>query len=764
MDLLSSFISPFEVQLSFYHIFENLEKVAADPENENAARATILLHDARPFPELKNGITHISQIEKNTDLIKRLLADYFPEELTNNEIKAVTFPYSSIFFNHSERFKNIIKGAGSDLNLNIRDFNQQQFYVFSCCLILNQFYGTTLDFSRPLFYEIPTASGIAKYYRILYNADFMEILATDKSPALTQEEVDNLVNNYDDLDLWKQKIPPGTFLLKGFSIITLFDATVENVVSILKEKLLSYHTFGFRNSIESIFRSIYRVPDIKVGFTSFDREDDTFSLDRFGQQLPSYILPNEESQVARELLCAKSYYTLIELNTSFSNNDTAEYMANNPESYLAKNFTRKNIGSFILAPLIKNKYMYGILEVVSPRPKVLNSINANLLDIVMPFLIDTIERIVAEFENQIQAVIQNQYTTIHKSVYWKFYSEAYNLILAHQIGQEYNLKEIVFPTVHPLYGQIDIKGSSEARNESVQKDLKKQLKWLLPILEEVNKETQNSLENEERQISQYLTDIYQPLKAGTEHYISQYLDNTIHEHLRKIKDPDLIKDIQDYFVQTDKNSGEFHKYRKKYETTIQMINEKIAGVLDDSQIKAQAIFPHYYERFKTDGIEHNLYIGSSIAPKLEFDLLKLYQLRLWQLRTLCKMEAAHYHLKPQLPYDLEVTTLVLVYHATIDIRFRMDEKRFDIDGSYNARYEIVKKRIDKAYIQGTAERITKTGFITIVYLNETEEKEYIDYLKILQAEHILEKTIEKMDVEDLQGISGLKALRVGIVH
>ncbi|MEO6686050.1 MAG: hypothetical protein ABIN24_08795 [Dyadobacter sp.] len=592
----------------------------------------------------------------------------------------------------------------------------------------------------------------------------MEILATEKSPSLTQDEIDNLVNNYDDLDLWKEKIPPGTYLLKGFSIITLFDATVENVVSILKEKLLSASAVGFRDSIESIFRSIYRVANIKVGYTSYDQELDMFSIEKFGQQLPSYILPEGKSQAARQMLCEKSYFNLIELNTSFSINDTADYLVNNPQSYLANNFTSKDIGSFVLAPLIKNKHIYGILEIVSPRPKVLNSINANLLDIVMPFLIDTIERIVGEFENQIQAVIQNQYTTIHKSVYWKFYAQAQKLIMAHQIGEEYHLQEIVFPKVHPLYGQIDIKGSSEARNKSVQKDLKKQLKWLLPILQEINKETQNSLEQEENQISQYMIDIYQPLKAGTEHYISQYLDNTVHEHLRKIKDPDLIRDIQDYFVQTDKITGEFHKYRKKYETTIQMINEKIADVLDNSQIKAQAIFPHYYERFKTDGIEHNLYIGSSIAPKLQFDVLKLYQLRLWQLRVLCKMEAAHYQLKSQLPYNLEVTTLILVYHATIDIRFRMDEKRFDIDGSYNARYEIVKKRIDKAYIQDTTERITKTGFITIVYLNETEEKEYVEYLRILQAENILEKTIERMDVEDLQGISGLKALRVGIVH
>ena len=41
------------------------------------------------------------------------------------------------------------------------------------------------------------------------------------------------------------------------------------------------------------------------------------------------------------------------------------------------------------------------------------------------------------------------------------------------------------------------------------------------------------------------------------------------------------------------------------------------------------------------------------------------------------------------------------------ISFRMDEKQFDVDGTYNARYEIVKKRVDKAYIKGTTERVHK---------------------------------------------------------
>jgi hypothetical protein len=163
-------------------------------------------------------------------------------------------------------------------------------------------------------------------------------------------------------------------------------------------------------------------------------------------------------------------------------------------------------------------------------------------------------------------------------------------------------------------------------------------------------------------------------------------------------------------------------------------------------------------------VEHNLYVGAAIAPPSEFDMKKLYALRLWQLRVLCEMEQAHYHLRPVLPYPLEVTTLILVYQSHIDIRFRMDEKRFDVDGSYNARFEIVKKRIDKAHIKGTIERITLPGKLTIVYSNDVEMQEYVRYIKVLQGERLLDIVVEQFEVEDLEGVSGLKILRAKILH
>jgi hypothetical protein len=764
MDLLYFSDSPFKVQLCFGHVIENLERSSVDPDNPLAEHHKALLAETERVPELRHGITEPSQITDNPDLIRRLLADYFPKELTLNEIKAISMPYSGFIFNHTERFKNILNAAGGDFGINIRDFDDHQFFVSSCCLILMQHYGVNLDFSRPLFYDIPTSNGIAKHYRILYNGDFIEILPTEKTVQLTEDDIDLLRNNYDNLDLWKSKFPPGSWTLRGFTIMSLFDATVESAVSLLKEKLLGINTADFKQSIYSIFQSIYRIPDIEIGFTVFNQEEGKFSPDTFGQQLPSFILHNTHKVDVRQLLCDQSYERLIVKKAYFSISDTAEFYAENPASPLAAKFVSQGINSFILAPIVKNDYLYGILEVVSVRSKELNTINANKLAVVLPFLTDTIERLAAELQNEVQAVIQEKFTAIHSSVYWKFNAEAQKLIHYRQLGETYELKEVIFPEVHPLYGQIDIKGSSEARNASVQNDLKKQITALLSLLEQIEARTGHTglFQTERRKLSSYLTDLSISLKASTEQYINSYVENSIHSCLKERADPACAADIDLYLKETIKETGEFHASRRRYETTISIINDKMARIIDHAQEQAQAIFPHYYERFKTDGIEHNLYIGPSISPGQRFDAAKLSELRLWQLATLCEMEIAHSELKTTLPHPLEVTTLVLVYHSTIDIHFRLDEKRFDVHGSYNARYEIVKKRIDKAFVRGTDERITQPGKIAIVYSSSAIEEEYLGYIQTLQGRGLLDQVVEKLEVEDLQGVSGLKVLRANL--
>jgi hypothetical protein len=174
------------------------------------------------------------------------------------------------------------------------------------------------------------------------------------------------------------------------------------------------------------------------------------------------------------------------------------------------------------------------------------------------------------------------------------------------------------------------------------------------------------------------------------------------------------------------------------------------------------MFPHYFEKQKTDGVDHQIYVGASLVEDGGFDALDLKNLRLWQLMVVCGVAARAEQLTKRLPVPLQTTHLILVQHAPLSIRFRFDEKRFDVDGAYDVRYEIVKKRIDKALVRGTAERVTQPGRIAIVYAQAAEALEYRGYIEYLQHLGYLGAEVEDLELEELQGVHGLRALRVTV--
>ncbi len=161
-------------------------------------------------------------------------------------------------------------------------------------------------------------------------------------------------------------------------------------------------------------------------------------------------------------------------------------------------------------------------------------------------------------------------------------------------------------------------------------------------------------------------------------------------------------------------------------------------------------------------MEYNIYIGQSISPNNQFDLLYLKNIRLWQLRSMAEIAGVTHKLLPSLNVPLQTTQLILIHSQPISISFRKDERRFDVEGSYNIRYEVMKKRLDKVYIQGPNERLTQPGKIAMVYSNPKEAQEYQEYIQFLQSKQLLKPGIELLELEELQGVSGLKALRVDI--
>ncbi|MFD2518511.1 GAF domain-containing protein [Salinimicrobium flavum] len=762
---------PLDIRISFHKIVQQYRK-QLEKETSTLSKEYIekMLDYVTSFPALTEGLENTEDLMRFKDPIQILMKDLFPEILSDNQIKAVSIPFHSVIFNSTNKFRRILDQAGQDFTLSMRNLNEDLDYIFGCIMILNTHYKFDIDFSRPLFYDIPDESGILRHYRIDLNSDFADIEKTERSIEIREEDVDLLLQNIENIELWKEKFPPKSWIFKGFTIISLTDVTVEDAISDLKTTLLQRNVSGKEEieKFEEIFKSIYKIPDLRVGFTIFNEQETCFEK-LGGHGAPSFILNSEEENDCRAAMGDVAFENLVKEHNYFTIANVENYARKTSHNLLSENLEANKVKSAILAPIAKYDKLLGILELVSYRKNELNSVNATKLEDILPYIITAVERNKSEFENRIKAVIQSECTSIHPSVLWIFEKEAKKFIKDLDEDGLASFKDISFEDVYPLFGQIDIIASSEARNEAIQRDLLDQLKLIREIVviaEEV--EQLNIYEQIKFRMTEFEEELSGSLNASSEQKVFNLLQreiNPVLEHIKK-QTPKLEELVNEYRKKINTETEIIYNHRKNYDEAVQQINRTMARYIDRKQVEAQKIYPHYFERYKTDGVEHNIYIGAALSNKKvkPFDEVYLYNLRLWQLSTMCEMENRFYQIQVNMPLKLEASSLILVYNSTLSIRYRMDEKKFDVDGTYNARYEIIKKRIDKAFIKDSEERITQRGKIAIVYSNKADEREYLRYIKYLQAKNYLGSKVELLELEDVQGVIGLKAIRVEILY
>ena len=769
LDINENLDSPLIIKVSFNKLLNQYENLIEADNDFIAANARRVLKIADDNPVLRDGFSDLKLLDTYEKEIAGILQDSFSPILTKNEIKTASVPFQDIIFNTSERFKSLLKTAGDDFELQIKNMPTDQRYIIACTIILNFCYGYNLNFKRPFFYEIPDANGIMRYYKILYNADFTEIVPKPNAPKITEEDYAQLIDNFDNIELWKEKFPPHTYEFRGFVISNIFDVTDDQSISNIKSSLIGEDKRkdeSFMEGFYDIFRSLFGFKNLEVGFSIYNEEEETFER-VYGVGMNSFLLNDKESITCGDALCEWSYNKLLKENKYFSVSDVDRlYKLSKGKAPHIKVLHDQGFKSAIFAPIANDDGLMGIIEIVSNEPRVLNSVNANKLVDVMPFIISAVERSKNEEENLIEAIIQKECTSIHPSVHWRFEKEARQFIKDDMSGKEPSFNKIAFENIYPLYGQIDIKGSSEARNWATQQDLTLQLTAIKEIL--LDAKSSNELPIYEQyiyQISEFLNGLKSNFQVDSEHQISAFIKNDIEPILKHLHEDDNLKEsIQNYFDRIDDEVDVLYHHRKQYDDTIALINKEMAALLDQKQVNAQKMYPHYFERFKTDGVEHNMYIGESITKEDSFNRIYLYNLRLWQLQVMVEMENSYYQMQSQFPVALDVASMILVFNQPLSISFRMDEKQFDVDGTYNARYEIVKKRVDKAYIKGTKERVTQKGKISIVYSQKEDEQEYLSYVKFLQSKKYLDDDIEIVELQDLQAVTGLKAIRVSVLY
>jgi hypothetical protein len=231
--------SPFQVFLSFKKYLDVLEHIRYNDRLEYRVNyAESVIQRLKKIPELCEGSQDFSLLTKHKELISMLLADLFPTGLTHNEIKAASIPFTDITFNYTERFRKILSDAGHNFVLEFRDMSNDEMYVLCCCIIIQVYFKKDVKITIPFYYDIPDQHGILRHYKITVNSDFSEIAPINKNKLPNDKEIDVLLENLDDLSLWKKHFPPQSWTLKGFNIFSLIDCTTEVALSDLKSTMI----------------------------------------------------------------------------------------------------------------------------------------------------------------------------------------------------------------------------------------------------------------------------------------------------------------------------------------------------------------------------------------------------------------------------------------------------------------------------------------------------------------------------------------------
>lgn len=727
-------------------------------------------------PVLEKNEDYIESDEKNfEELIKHnefrtLLSMAVPSMLYDNELSYISSPFKKDFVVQTPAFLELFQSDEWELKINpdmlIKGFNKtiQQAGI----RILNKHYDQNI---KNVVDEILTIrhkkSKIEKHFRINLRFDFIDVIAKKEIPKLNKAQIKFLLNNLEDHDLWTKMLPSDVFEFCGFTIGNLYDITDIQVLSEFKNWLSSnvqneMTADEYFKNLTVFIKSYLQLEDLNVGGFVLDKDP----LFKDGNKnvleaecLSELLIPEGNDGI-------KGIYDHLYANKRVMFIDDLNQLEN--PSIAEQRLLKKGVQSYVLSPMLDDdSNIISVLELSSPVPNAFNFQNVPKLQPIFEQLIFSFEKFTIEMNNRITNLIQKNFTSIHPSVKWKF-EDVTKTYYRDKINNVSNLTiaPIVFNNVYPLYGQSDIVHSSTLRNEAIQADLLENLNALDSLLEVwTNQMELHLLDSYKFRIKDLINHLKEAFISTDESRIVKMITEEIHPLLEQTiyRYPKLSKEAyKKYKSILDSDLHIVYHKRKDFEQSVTMLNSQIADFMESDEAKMQKVLPHFFEKYKTDGVEYNIYVGQSILKEGQFNQDDLKNFRLWQLVNSCEVTRLVKNIGPSLPMPLTTAELIFVYNNSLSIRFRMDEKKFDVDGAYNVRYEILKKRIDKATIKGTGERLTISGKVAIVYLSANDKAQYLEFFDYLKSKDLIEDQIEDLELDKLQGADGLRALRITV--
>jgi hypothetical protein len=732
-----------------------------------------ILEYANNHSELQNPIEDLAILETHREWMEMLLSIIFPPTASEHEMLfSVSLPFSYTTIYTSRLFNMLFIEPGTK-NIKIPDNEtgkdiEHDRLIGAYNLILKKYcnYHTPEFVSSVHPYHDPH-SGLIKYMELQLDTRYIDVKYTGSHLPIPEDFINKKDHGLLSLEQLQHNIPIEQFAFEGIVIGRVIDVTETEVISQMKSELLNLNAFSegvVYHKLQDLVQSLIGLKDIRIGITPFFKVNGHYVFSELHNS-NSLLFKHYKAVMERDTVndCCRELFMETDKPIIYEKIDEERV---NEIDYLGFYFDQ-GYRSLILAPLKHNGDLWGILEIGSDHDGKLNYKHIGRLDVAIPLFTRAIEKSAESLDNQIDKVIKEQFTAVQPSVEWKFTEAAYNYIIQKQQGKDPKPERIAFESVYPLYGAIDIRNSSVERSQSIQLDFIEQLQMAATVIKKAQATMPFPLLQEVQfKIDKHISAASDVLQNDEETIIHDFLQNQVASIFKHLKGtaPAIQKDIDGYFAALDKNIGMIYHHRKEFEESIAKINEQVSRFVDREQTSVQQIFPHYFERYVTDGVEFNIYIGQTLSPRKKFDDLYLRNMKMWQLTTLAKASRLTHELCKQLSHPMKTTQLILAHSTPISISFRTDERKFDVDGAGNIRYEIIKKRIDKVRIKDTNERFTQPGKISIVYSQPKDAEEYAEYIEFLQNQKLLKPGIEHHDLEELQGVVGLRGLRVDVQY
>lgn len=728
-----------------------------------------LIREIESKSELLKPMTDTAVLSQEGELVETILSTIFPPSTNSNQgTYAITLPFHTETIYASPGFKQLFLKDDS----NTIYFSESKAGIdvsnTSLCLaydvLLKKFFSHKTSLTANSIHALKDAFGLTKYYDLKLNAQFVEVKLSNKDFELPKDFTPGQTLNVDELmDL----LPIENFQFEGLVVVEVNDVTQEQVIVEIKNSLLSINSFsdvGIYDRLQESVQSLIGLKNVNIGITPFLKLNDCYlyaeALYKNSILFRNEEVVNERTQVGEicdELFEYPTQPVLYEIlnEASTINNKLLKYYFD----YGAR--------SLVLCPLKNDEgKLVGLLEIVGSKPEQLRLQHLAKLQPALQFFALALDKSGESLELQIDKMIKEHFTAVQPVVEWKFTEAAFNYLEHRHTSEQAKMPHISFEDVYPLYAAIDIRNSSTERGQAIQMDLLEQLNSAKDLLRKASRILHFPLLDETRfRTEKFIESISDTLLSDDELVVYDFLQNDLDSMFRSIRKrcPELKKIIDEYFLKLDPQRGVIYHNRKDYEDSITRINDVLDRFIDNEQLEAQKIYPHYFERYLTDGIEFNIYIGQSLSPHYSFTEMYVRNLKLWQLNVLAKAARITHTLEKRLALPLKTTQLILAHSVPLTISFRRKERKFDVDGAYNIRYEIIKKRIDKVHLKNSEERLTQPGKIAIVYSQNKELEEYLEFIDYLQHEKLLGDEVEHLDLEDTQGISGLKAVRVNVL-